>query len=107
MKEVITSILQAEKQGEELVKDALLEAKEILLSAEGEKENLKRNNEQTIKQMVSYEMRNAEKMATEDYNKVIAVAKEECEKFIENNKNKTKELETIIVRRIVSTYGSR
>ncbi|MEG1508943.1 MAG: hypothetical protein RR454_00665 [Clostridia bacterium] len=103
---VITSILEAEKQAEETIKQAGVVAKEQVFKAEAEAQEIVKNNEKEISTTFKRAMISADSDAQKLCKIIDEVGQKKAEKIISKAEQNTPKAKSIIIGRIVSKYGN-
>ena len=101
MKEVINSILEAEKRADEITKAAVDKSNEILLIADEKAENLKIAAVNEIKETKKEILAAAEKKAGEEYDKIINEGKITARKLKDATVDKIDKSVDVVVRSIL------
>ena len=88
MNEIISSILEAEKKAEEIVKMSAEKAKAIKQSADEEGEKIKNGAIAVFKLHRTAEIKSAEKRAASEYDAIIESGKGEIERIMKRSADK-------------------
>ena len=101
MKEVITSILEAESKAEEIVKTAQDKSKELLLKGETEADELKEKTIAFVKAKRKDVLKGAEVEANKNYNARISQGEKKAEELINTAQDKIDAVAENIVKEII------
>lgn len=101
MIEMISSILEAEKNAEEIVKEANDNAKKILLESASDAEKIKNSAIYVQKVHNSSSIQKANEKAQEEYAKVLAVGEKQSEAIIDSAKPNIEKVADSIVEKIL------
>ena len=100
MQEIIASILDAEGKAEEIIKNASEKAKEIKRTADDDGEKIKNGAVAIFKLHRASDLKNAEKKADAEYDKILAQGQAEAEKISESASDSIDRLADEIVKSI-------
>lgn len=101
MKEIISSILEAESKANELLKSAADKAKSIILEADAESEKLKNDAVLSFKAHRKDVILNAEKDAESAYGNKLAEGKLDAAKLVDSVKGGIDEISDEIVKDLI------
>ena len=104
MKEIITSILQAEEFAKEIEKEALTKAQKITIERDAESENLKAKAVTTSALERKKALIDAENDAKIKYEEIISKAKDEAEGMLVASKEKVDQLSERLAKEIVNKW---
>ena len=100
MQEIIASILDAEGKAEEIIKNASEKSKEIKRTADDDGEKVKNGAVAVFKLHRASDLKNAEKKADAEYDKILAQGQAEAEKISESASDSIDRLADEIVKSI-------
>lgn len=103
LNEIIGSILDAEREAEKIVQDALEEAKVMNANAVVEAEKIKNDTIQKVRDERRMVISTAEKEAEESYDEIISLGKKHAEKIL--RETKTAAVAQNIKEKVLKKYG--
>lgn len=104
LNEIIESILDAEREAEKIIQDALEEAKTMNANAVVEADKIKNDTIQKVKDERRLVISTAEKEAEESYDEIIALGKKQAEKILRDTK--TAGVAQCIKEKVLKKYGN-
>ncbi len=107
IKEVIDSIIEAERKAEEILQDAYAKSKEIIAGAEAERITVANKGRELSKSRVKAIIDAGESAAGDAAAEVLKAGEAEGAAMFEEGMKKSAEARNYIVRRIISKYGTR
>ena len=102
MNEVIASILDAEKKAEEIVKQSVEKSKRIRQTADEEGEKIKNGSVAVFKLHRASALKDAEKKAAAEYDKITDAGKVDAENIAESSADKIEAIAKQIVKDIIN-----
>ena len=100
MNEVIASILDAEKKADEIVKSSVEKSKAVKQSADFDGEKIKNGTVAVFKLHRASAIKEAEKQASLEYDKILSEGKASAEKILSDSADKTDYFADKIVKNI-------
>ena len=106
LQNVINSIIEAETEADNIVKDATAEAKENYLKAKTDSEVMIKNNSKDVKNKYRALQLDAQEVATKEYDKIIEEGKVEADKLLKDSAKEIDEAAKFIAGRLLEKYGN-
>lgn len=103
LNEIIESILDAEREAEKIIQDALEEAKAMNANAVVEAEKIKNDTVRKVRDERRMVISTAEKEAEESYDEIMALGKKHAEKIL--RETKTVDVAQNIKEKVLKKYG--
>lgn len=107
IEELVTSIIDAEKKADEIVKDSNQRAKNILIDAENKAGDIMKDCTKAIHDELARVEAESKGLAEEEYSEIIFVAHNKCKELEDMAKKNEKEAIKFISGRLSGKYAGR